>query len=370
VSTPDLRKQRLRAAIFAFAAIAVLVAVILLLGRSQAVFSRKVALHATFSNTGGLIPGAEVRVAGVAVGIVRAIHFDKELQKKEVQVELAVGAEYMPRIRKDSVAQIASKGLLGDMIVDVTVGNADQPQLKDGDEITSAEASGLAQAVESVRHAIVQVDTLAADVDTHLKALITPQVTSDFGRVLHSAASVAERVEKGPGLLHAALYDKVLERQATGAVAQLSTAATRINTTIGQIEEVMQEARSGKGLIHGLVYDPAGGKAVTDLARLANELASTADEIRTGNGLVHSLIYEQDRTNLLQNLAEVARILKGIAEETAAGKGTIGGLLKDPSAYEDLTTLLGNLKRNELLKALLRATIQTDGLKRPAEPTK
>ena len=40
-------------------------------------------------------------------------------------------------------------------------------------------------------------------------------------------------------------------------------------------------------------------------------------------------------------------------------------LLEDPTVYEDLTNILGNIKRNVLLKALIRYTVVKDGLERP-----
>ena len=45
-----------------------------------------------------------------------------------------------------------------------------------------------------------------------------------------------------------------------------------------------------------------------------------------------------------------------------AGRGTIGGLLVDPSIYEDVKTLVGNVERNQVLRALVRYSIkQNDG---------
>ena len=44
------------------------------------------------------------------------------------------------------------------------------------------------------------------------------------------------------------------------------------------------------------------------------------------------------------------------------GRGTVGALLKDPSVYEDLKLILGNVKRNKALRWLVRYTIEKDGL--------
>ena len=41
-------------------------------------------------------------------------------------------------------------------------------------------------------------------------------------------------------------------------------------------------------------------------------------------------------------------------EGVRAGKGTIGALMVDPSVYEDVKLLLGNVERNKALRALVR----------------
>ena len=42
------------------------------------------------------------------------------------------------------------------------------------------------------------------------------------------------------------------------------------------------------------------------------------------------------------------------------GKGTVGALLVDPSVYEDMKMVLGNVERNDVLRALVRYSIKQD----------
>jgi len=50
-----------------------------------------------------------------------------------------------------------------------------------------------------------------------------------------------------------------------------------------------------------------------------------------------------------------------------AGKGTVGALLVDPSVYEDMKLVLGNVQRNDVLRALVRYSIKQDEKKPAAE---
>src|SRR5690606_39348048 len=63
---------------------------------------------------------------------------------------------------------------------------------------------------------------------------------------------------------------------------------------------------------------------------------------------------------MLTNLAAVSRDLTGVTAQIKDGKGTVGALLNDPSVYEDLKVLLGNVQRNQVLRALVRYSIQAD----------
>jgi phospholipid/cholesterol/gamma-HCH transport system substrate-binding protein len=355
-------KVRRNVALFFLVTVGVLVGVVLLLGSSQGIFTRKVILHTKFANTSGLIKGASVRLAGVAIGIVHSIHFDPDPHAKRVDVDLSVNAQFLDRIRSDSVAQIESKGLLGDMIIDITVGSPDARPLQDGDHLESAEASGLTQVVDSVQSTVGKLDVLVTDVDGKLKELLTPQVDADMGKLIHSTAQVMDDVVRGKGLVHQVVYDPGLAKDANRTFEQIPLLVERINTSVDDIEKMIAEVRTGSGLLHGLVYEKTGTEALAQLDRAASDLSAVVKEIQTGRGIAHSMIYEEDKSNLIQNLSEAARIVRDLAERTQQGKGTLGGLLMDPTVYEDLTTVLGNLKRNELLKALIRYDVVTNGL--------
>jgi hypothetical protein len=84
-------------------------------------------------------------------------------------------------------------------------------------------------------------------------------------------------------------------------------------------------------------------------------------EVRRGQGPLHSLVYADGKNNLVTDLNAAARILRTVAEEVAQGKGIVGGLLRDPTVYQDLKLILGNVKRNAVLKALIRSAIQSEG---------
>src|SRR6266536_4726157 len=106
---PDGRRLVLQMRIGAFILIGLVVflAIIYLLGAQARYFERKYDLIAEFTEVGGLIEGATVRLAGVQIGRVTKVELPPEAGGK-VRVVLTIGKRFSNRIRKDSEARIVT----------------------------------------------------------------------------------------------------------------------------------------------------------------------------------------------------------------------------------------------------------------------
>ena len=77
--------------------------------------------------------------------------------------------------------------------------------------------------------------------------------------------------------------------------------------------------------------------------------------------MARSFIYgDTQSSEVMGNLNAMSRDVRQIVADMRAGKGTLGALLVDPSVYEDLKMLLGNVDRNKTLRALVRYSIKRD----------
>jgi phospholipid/cholesterol/gamma-HCH transport system substrate-binding protein len=92
--------------------------------------------------------------------------------------------------------------------------------------------------------------------------------------------------------------------------------------------------------------------------------------VREGNGLAHGLLFGDTGAGgggdnavgrkVADDVAGMSQDLRAMVNDMRQGKGTLGALLVDPSVYEDLKMLLGNVQRNQTLRALVRYSIQRD----------
>jgi phospholipid/cholesterol/gamma-HCH transport system substrate-binding protein len=82
-----------------------------------------------FNFADGIKPNSIVKLSGVDAGRVEKIDFS---YSPETKVELTLSIDKKAKIHEDSVAYIATSGLVGDTFVGLTPGSADKPFLKEG----------------------------------------------------------------------------------------------------------------------------------------------------------------------------------------------------------------------------------------------
>ncbi len=189
---------------------------IYVLGARARLFEARYTIHADFTEVGGLREGATVRLAGVQIGRVTDVHLAPEPGGK-VRVDLTIGRQFADRIRQDSVARIETQGLLGDRIVEITVGTAAAPAVKAGEVLDRARshrhrAAWWARAPQTMKSVAALAESLRTTAETVNQSKVIQEAAAAVGsaarRMADRAGRILDRVETGPGLAHALLYDE------------------------------------------------------------------------------------------------------------------------------------------------------------------
>jgi phospholipid/cholesterol/gamma-HCH transport system substrate-binding protein len=334
--------------------------VIILIGQENSIFDSTTSLYITFNDVGGLRVGSQVRLAGVSIGSVTGINFPSELEDKKLHVEIKVRTSMLPRIRKDSVATISTKGLLGDKVIEIGIGTASEAQMMEGDYLDSEEPPDMFQILEKGQELISHGAEVAKGLEIAIKKYSDDELVNHIKGIAESVDNLINEVESGDGVMHGLIYDKQVNRDVAVIVRNIRAASVNVDKTVAHIENIMNEVRTGKGTLHGLIYDEDGKQIVSSLKNAAQNIASLVEEIKSGQGMLHTLIYTEDSGNIISNLEKASRDIQKIVAYIEAGHGTIGSLIKDPSVFEDLKLILGNIKRNSALKTVIRMSLEKD----------
>jgi len=356
------REQRfsLRVGAFVIAGLALLGTIVFILGGERGFFSRHVSYTASFQSIDGLKTGSPVRLAGVEIGQVTKIAFYKDPADRRVQVTIDTIASYADRIRADSTASVGSRGVLGDKVIDLSLGSPDQPVIAPGGEIQVGSSADYTEIIKKGAEVIDNTLAITADLRQLVASYNTPEMREDVGDAVSAARDILEGIRSGDGALHTLIFDPRSGKEMRELLASSSQAARRIDAAVGRVDAVLAQVQRGQGMIGAMLFDEKGKQVVRDLGVAAAEIGNLAAAVRTEKGsLLHGLFYdgEEGAPSLADDLGRAARELREIVARVNAGDGSLGALINDPTVYEDLKGILGNVKRNRILRELVRYSI-------------
>jgi phospholipid/cholesterol/gamma-HCH transport system substrate-binding protein len=315
----------------------------------------KLGYRAAFRDVAGLKPGAPVRMGGLDIGTVISVDRANDIGDTHIYVAMSVLKKDSARIRMNTVAHVVNKGLLGDKMIELSVGSPDVARLDAKTLIPTEEPvdvfASASELASATREAIDRLRPLA-------NALGDPRFGTDIQGSVADIHALLDAAARGRGLMHQLFFDAEASNRVDQTLAKFAQSAERLERTLSDVEDVADHVRSGSGMAHALVYDD---KLSSDAAGVVAELHTSLRAVREGSGLAHSLVYGDGTTDhTLANVGAISDDLRAIVSGVRQGKGTLGALLVDPTVYEDLKSAIGNVERNAVLRALVRYSIRAD----------
>ena len=353
-------KRKVRVGMFVVFGLLMTAAAVLLIGSTKQLWEPRASYRTAFHDVVGLKPGAPVRTGGLDIGQVLGVDHGGDAHDPRIFVTLSITRKESTRIKTDTVARVVNKGLLGDRMIELTVGSADAPVLPPTELIASEEPADVFAAANKL--ATVTQETIAK-LAPLAQALGDPRFAADIKGSAEDVHALLDTMVHGNGTMHRVFYDHAEADQVDALLGSLQRTSSRLDATLLDVEDVTRHLREGPGIAHALVYD---GELSKDTAGTLSEIHQDLKAIREGNGLAHSVLYgDQGSQHFMANLSAVSDDLRAIVYGVRQGKGTIGALLVDPTVYEDIRAAIGNVERNEVLRALVRYSIKADE-QRPA----
>lgn len=344
--------------------------VIFLIGDERALFQPHTQFRTSFQDVQGLTRGSPVRMGGVGVGRVDSVGYGNEPHDPTIYVEFSILTKEAPRVRADSVARIEAKGLLGDKMLVITVGSPDKPVLPPGSMVPSEEARDMTTIVSDVAEVAAGAERVITNLERTTSALAEEKFHEDIKRSMAHLSGILESVDKGEGYVGKLLHDAEEAERLSRIVGNLEKASARLDSLLASAQAVTDRIKTGPGFVHEVIYGEEGARALAQIGGAAEELGTTLRGVREGNGLARSVLFGDDGSDqIMGNLHQMSADLRDIVADLKRGKGTLGALLSDPSVYEDVKMLLGNVGRNRSLRALVRYSIQRDEASPPPEPS-
>jgi phospholipid/cholesterol/gamma-HCH transport system substrate-binding protein len=300
-------------------------------------------------------------MGGIDIGAVSEVGFSADAKDPKLYVTFDVVEAEAERIRVDSTISIEGKGLLGDKMMVIAPGSMEKPQIPPGGFIPSKQEGSLEDTIAKLSGIGDKAANVVGNLEKTTGALADDKFTNDLKGTVSSLNNILQAVDKGDGYASRLLHDPKEAQRLSRTLDNLEKTTAELNHTVRNVNSVVRRVQTGPGFVHEVVYGDGPTKTMNQFGSAADELALTLRGIREGNGPAKSLLYGDDSSQeFMGNLNAMSRDLRHIVADVKAGKGTVGALLVDPSVYEDMKMLLGNVERNKTLRALVRYSIKRD----------
>lgn len=283
--------RNLRLGIFVLVGTALLILSLYFIGNTKNLFGANFTISAEFKNVNGLMPGNNVRFAGIDVGTVASINIASDTSVKVVMI---IEEKARKHIKKNALASIGTDGLMGNKLVNI-----------------NNRLDVLAQSIEEgdVLQTLRPIET-----DEMLRTL---NATNDNVQIIsNNLKNITQKINNSNSLW-SLLMDTVIAENLKSAVVSIKQSGQRTAIITGDLSALVSDAKGGKGTIGALLTDTAlSGKlsqAVVSIQFVGKEMA-----IITGD-------------------------LKNITEKINAGKGSVGTLLMDTTFVHNLNQSMAKI---------------------------
>lgn len=313
-----------------FASITLAVLVFLMTGQGG-FFSKKIFLKSYVDNAAGLRPGAPVRLQGVDIGNVTGIRVVPGREPYPVEVTMKITTKYLEGIRKDSIIQLSTAGVLGETFVDVDSSVAKGAVVSDGNTLPMRETPDIQDVVRSSQSTLQNLDVLLRRVDRIVsfvesgqgsigKLIYDPALYTQLNKTVREFQGIVNNINSGQGSIGKLIKDDELYNKANASVDKLNKIVTQID--------------NGQGTVGKLIKDPSLYDNANQTIAKANKLM---DDVNAGKGTLGMLAKdEQFRAKLNDTMTK----LNDLTAKLNSTQGSAGKFINDPAMYDNTNKLL------------------------------
>jgi len=272
------------------------------LGQAANLFSSRYELVTFLKDAAGLRQGGSVTIAGQLAGVVKQIDLlpvDADTTRN-VRVVFEVNEDLRDQVRGDSRARLRTMGLLGDKVLEVSVGTPRLSALTEGDTVPSEATMDYEAIISQAAGAVDDVVALTRDLR---------QLT---GGIVRGEGTM------GQLLTNRTLYD-------------------RLTATMGQLNATLARIQGSQGTLGRLIDDPTMYNRLVAVLRSADSLFIA---INHSEGTLGRLVRD---TTLYANMVGVSQSADSAMRMLTNPNGTFGRLLTDQQLYDHLNKLATDL---------------------------
>lgn len=241
--------------IFIFLALVIFIVGVLTLGGQRKTFADTIDVSATFDDVNGLQRGSNIWYAGVKIGTIKTLGFNKN---GGVDVTMSIEEASQQFIHKDTKAKVGTDGLIGNKIIVLYGGSPQAPVIAEGDVLAVQKAAGM--------------DEMMNTLQTNNKNIL--DITNDFKLISH-------RLANGEGTVGKLLKEETLANDLNATLAALNRATQNAERLTNQLASYASNLQKPGTLTNDLITDTVIFSKLRSSVSQIEEVTAKANAVMT-----------------------------------------------------------------------------------------
>jgi phospholipid/cholesterol/gamma-HCH transport system substrate-binding protein len=146
-------------------------------------FEPKVDLETTFASAEGIHAGTTVQMSGLRAGSVESVDLKSN---NEIRVQIRISKKFFERVHQDSVVRVMRPFVIGEKVLDISVGSEESPQVTELAMLKSEESGDLMDLISGRKlgQYLSMMDKLGENLKVVAEAFLDPQRSKDLVQIL------------------------------------------------------------------------------------------------------------------------------------------------------------------------------------------
>lgn len=237
-------------------------------------------------NAGGLIKKSPVNIAGIRVGMIE----DIKLKEGKAVVEMLIRSDVV--LSQSSKIEIRANGILGDKHIEIIPGSFNDPVLNDKEQIVVVEDNAsidrLVTEVSKITKSLSQVvdnirDATEGDGTKPIGKIVNniETLTSDLSSLVKDKKDEVSQLIDHLNNISASLDEIVNDESDEGFKSRFTNSMARLESALGNIEEISGKINRGEGTIGRLVNDEETVEELNTAISGINSFIDAGNKIQT-----------------------------------------------------------------------------------------
>jgi ABC-type transporter Mla subunit MlaD len=277
-------------------------------------------------------------------------------EHRRVRVGMRIFEDKLHLVRTDSHATVASNGVLGDQLINITPGMREAL----GEQRRIQSTPSLYEDIELFRERIDgltdKVDSSLAGISSLFSELNDERTISAVKGTIENVNEITRQFAQGEGLLGALLNDDEFKEDFGKSLRSVRDTAHGVDQFVGRANRTLASV------------DKDLQPMVDDARKTLAQTRATLDDLKdpANKSLASKLLYDtdgklvEDFEKVVADLEEFTQSAARVAKKVEKGEGTLGKLITDPKPHDDLVKILSDMKRSNSFKRAVRYVIELD----------